>query len=200
MALSLRSGLTLFFARHGETQANVAGRLQGQSRDAPLTAKGTAQAKAVGRILRAQAEGSFEWVSSPLPRARRTTEIAREACGLPPEGFRTDPRIIELNLGAWEGLTHAQARERDPAHYAARETDKWNVAVPGGENYAQVAARAQSWIGDLSGDTIAVTHGGFTRVLRGLFGGLAWQAISDLDEPQGVVFRVRGSTVERLDA
>ncbi len=48
-------------------------------------------------------------------------------------------------------------------------------------------------------DTFAVCHGALTRILRGLFQGLDWQGMSDLDEPQGVVFRVRGRTVARLD-
>jgi broad specificity phosphatase PhoE len=53
---------------------------------------------------------------------------------------------------------------------------------------------------DVSTDTFAVSHGVFTRILRGLFEGLTWQQMSDLDEPQGVLFRVRGREVERYEA
>ncbi len=51
----------------------------------------------------------------------------------------------------------------------------------------------------LEHDSFAVSHGATTRILRGLLAGLDWQAMSALDEPQGVVFRVRGQAVVRLD-
>ena len=56
--------------------------------------------------------------------------------------------------------------------------DKWNVHVPGGENYAEVAARATDWVQSLTADTFAVSHGALTRILRGLFLGLDWQGMS----------------------
>ena len=71
--------------------------------------------------------------------------------------------------------------------------------MPGGENYAEVAARAADWAQSLTADTFAVSHGALTRILRGLLLGLNWQAMSSLDEPQGVVFRVQGNSVTRLD-
>jgi broad specificity phosphatase PhoE len=83
--------------------------------------------------------------------------------------------------------------------FDARAADKWHVRVPGGENYAEVAARATDWAESLDADTFAVSHGALTRILRGLLLGLDGQAMSSLDEPQGVVFRVRGNSVTRLD-
>jgi probable phosphoglycerate mutase len=78
--------------------------------------------------------------------------------------------------------------------------NKGAIRVPGGgENYADVSARATSWVYDLGCNTIAVSHGAFTRILRGLFQGLSWEQMSALDEPQGVVFRVRGSDIVRFD-
>ena len=56
-----------------------------------------------------------------------------------------------------------------------------------------------AFVQSLERDTFAVSHGAATRILRGLFQGLDWQKMSALDEPQGVVFRVRGSEVVRLD-
>jgi probable phosphoglycerate mutase len=120
--------------------------------------------------------------------------------GLPREGYDIDARITEIDLGAWDELTDAEARALDPAAFDARGADKWNVHVPGGgENYRDVAARAESWIADLRDDTFAVSHGAFTRILRGLFAGLDWKAMSDLDEPQGCVFQVKDDQVSRLD-
>ena len=126
-------------------------------------------------------------------------ELIRSHLDLPPKAYSTDLRLQEINLGAWDGLTHKQARALDPVEFNKREADKWNVRLPGGESYADVAKRAERWLASMKRDTFAVTHGGFTRILRGLFDGIDAQEISDLDEPQGVVFRVRGSKIKLFD-
>ncbi len=200
MTLELKEGVTLYFTRHGETEANVEKRFSGK-KDTPLTAKGRAQAHAIGEILKRElgAAPAIAFVASPLRRACITMEIIREVLALPPGGFTTDARLEEIDLGDWDQLTDAEARARDPALFDARAADKWNVPVPGGENYAEVSARASNWARSLTADTFAVSHGALTRILRGLFLGLDWKGMSDLDEPQGVVFRVQGSQVVRLD-
>jgi probable phosphoglycerate mutase len=202
MALSVPAGLTLYFCRHGQTQANVEKRFQGRTRDTPLTELGEQQMHQVAQIL-ANREPDFAalaCVSSPLPRAKRSMELIRTALGLAVEEYTTDDRLCEIDLGVWDGLTDSEARALDPAKFAERGNDKWNVRVPGGENYADVAARAESWIADLRSHSFAVSHGAFTRILRGLFAGMTWKQMSDLDEPQGVVFRVRGNTVKRFES
>lgn len=200
MRLELKAGITLYFSRHGETEANREKRYSGR-RDTPLTDKGRGQALAVGEILKREVgmRPQLAFVSSPLRRARTTMEIIRESLGLPPGGYTTDKRIEEIDLGLWDQRTDAEARALDPALFDARGADKWHVHVPGGENYAEVAARAADWAQSLAADTFAVSHGALTRILRGLLLGLNWQAMSSLDEPQGVVFRVRGNSVTRLD-
>ena len=200
MRLELKDGITLYFSRHGETQANREMRFSG-CRDTPLTDKGRSQARAVGEILKREVglRPAMAFVSSPLQRARATMEIIRETLELPRAGYTTDARIEEINLGRWDQLTDAEARALDPSLFDARGADKWHVHVPGGENYEEVAARATDWAQSLAIDTVAVSHGALTRILRGLFLGLAWRGMSDLDEPQGVVFRVRGHSVTRLD-
>jgi broad specificity phosphatase PhoE len=191
---------TLYLTRHGQTEANVSKRLQGQTLDTPLTPLGVRQAQTVAEILRLHAPAELDWVSSPLQRARTTMELIRGQLGHPPHLYRTDARIIEANFGSWDGLTLEEARSVDPAGFEARQIDKWNVRDPGGrENYSDVAARAERFLSDLKTDTVGVSHGMFTRVLRGIATGLSWQEMSDLDEPQGVVFRVRGPVVEKLE-
>jgi broad specificity phosphatase PhoE len=202
MALELPPGVTLYFCRHGETVDNTQGRFQGRS-DTALTPRGRQQAHAMATILRREVDdpSRLDFVSSPLKRARTTMEIIREALGMPPNDFTTDARLQEIALGAWEGLTGPEARARDPELFDRRSADKWNLRVPGGgENYADVAARAESWIADLRADTFAVSHGAFTRILRGLFIGLDWKQMSELDEIQGVVFRVSSRGVDRLES
>jgi len=201
MALELRPGITLYLARHGETEANVQRRFSGK-RDTPLTERGLGQARAIGEILQREVgmRPKLHFVSSPLARARITMEIVLSVLGVPLSDFTTDPRLQEIDLGEWDQLTDAEARALGSATFDARAADKWHVHVPGGENYAEVAARARGWAQSLEADTFAVSHGALTRILRGLFQGLDWRAMSALDEPQGVVFRIRDNRVVRLDA
>lgn len=202
MALSLPNGITLFFARHGETIANRQGRFQGRTIDTALTPLGIEQARTLARIMQRNVDNlsSLSRISSSLPRARRTMEIVLSTLGLDNDAYAIDDRIIEIDLGAWDGLTKQEARAIDPAAYDEREADKWSVrSLDSRENYSDVARRAANWIGDLKTDTFAVSHGAFTRILRGLFAGMSWQEMSALDEPQGCVFRVRESVVERLN-
>jgi probable phosphoglycerate mutase len=200
MALKLPAGVTLYFSRHGETEANVEKRYQGLTLDTPLTKKGHKQAKTIAKILLHHVDdvAALHYVSSPLQRAQTTMEIIRAHLGLAPDAFSTDQRLREINLGIWDGLTHEEAKSLDPAECKRREADKWSVRIQGGENYADVAKRAERWLLGVKHDTFAVTHGGFTRILRGLFENLSAKEISALDEPQGVVFRVRGNNVRKF--
>jgi broad specificity phosphatase PhoE len=199
--LELKHGLTLHFARHGETIANVEHRFQGRN-NTPLTARGREQGLIVASILAGSLAGQTtpRFVASPLPRTRTTMEIVLDALHLPPV-YDTDPRLMEIDLGAWSGLTDAQAQALDPDMWEQRIHDKWNVRVPGGgENYAMVAGRLTTWARELNRDTVAISHGASTRILRGLFMGLGWKEMSNLDEPQDCVFRYRDSTLTRLES
>jgi len=199
--LKLADGVTLYFSRHGETEANVAKRFQGHTINTPLTKLGHKQAKTIAKILKAHVDdlAALKYVCSPLHRTRQTMEIVRGHLHLPLKGYKTDKRIEEIDLGTWDGLTHKEARALDPKTFDKREKDKWNVRVPGGESYADVADRAERWVKSLKQDTFAISHGAFTRILRGLFLGLSAEEMSALDEPQGVVFRVRGDKIKRWD-
>ena len=199
MPLELPAGLTLYFARHGQTEANVEKRFSGK-KNTPLTAQGREQAREIGLVLKRElgVRPDIACVSSPLNRARTTMEIARRVLELAEDGYTTDPRIQEIDLGQWDQRTDAEARALDPAYYDRRARDKWNVPALGGEDYEDVATRLTDWIGSLKTDTFAVSHGAATRILRGLFLGLAAAEMSALSEPQGVVFRVRASQVTQL--
>jgi len=201
MTLALPQGVTLYFARHGQTQANVEKRFSG-FKDTPLTLLGLDQAAAVGRILGRElgAAAGFAFVSSPLTRAMTTMRLARAAMGLAPDDFSTDNRLKEINLGIWDQLTDEEARALSPVLFEQRGNDKWHVRVPGGENYAEVAARLTDWVHELKQNTVAVSHGATIRILRGLLAGMDWRGMNALDEPQGVVFRAQGSDVTLLAA
>ena len=158
---------TLVFLRHGETDWNRESRLQGQ-KDIPLNDLGRRQARRNGEVARTAVPGveTFDFVASPLVRCRETMEIAREAMGLPRDGYRTDDRLKEITFGQWEGWTTEEMWRRDPAAMAARDADKWRFAPPGGESYAELKERIDPWVEELARPTFVVSHGGIGRVLR----------------------------------
>jgi len=99
----------IYLVRHGETIWNEAGRQQGQL-DSPLTAKGSAQAQAVGRTLRHILQGARGVLieSSSLGRARQTAFLIGAELGIHSNEIRTSPLLMEHKLGVWEGLTYAE--------------------------------------------------------------------------------------------
>ena len=196
----LRAGVTLYFVRHGETDWNLAQRYQGQ-RDIPLNATGRAQAARNGRAL-AQAlghdAGALDYVASPLVRARETMEIMRREIGLPPDGYRTDDRLREINYGHWEGELWGELPVKDPQGFAAREADKWGWQPRGGESYRALSERVAAWLGDTERDVVVAAHGGVMRVLRGLSGGLDPAEIFRLDVPQDKVLVIEAGRTRWL--
>jgi probable phosphoglycerate mutase len=179
----------LIFIRHGETDWNAAGRLQGQ-RDIPLNPRGSDQADAVGRTVAALVGSKaglaeFDFLASPLLRTRQTMEIARAAMGLDPRPYEMDDRLKELTFGAWEGLTWREVTRRFPADAAARVADKWGFVPPGGESYATLCERVKPWLRSLKGDSIVVSHGGVARALLHLVGGRSPQEAANCDIWQG---------------
>lgn len=181
----------LIFLRHGETDWNVEGRLQGQ-RDIPLNAKGVDQAQSAGRAARKLIAPKTPFVASPLTRTRRTMELARSAMGLPPFDYQTDDRLKEISFGAWEGLTWREVKARDPGPAQARARDKWGHPPPGGESYAMLADRLAPWLSGLTGDTLVVSHGGVARAIMALIGGLDPAEAPTTEIAQGRVLLFEG--------
>jgi broad specificity phosphatase PhoE len=184
---------TVYYLRHGETDWNVGGRLQGR-RDIPLNAKGRGQAVHCGEILRDlfarddRDPASLDYVSSPLGRATETMELARAELGLASSGYGRDERLAEISFGDWEGFTIAQLHHRDPVHISQREHDKWHFLPPGGESYVMVSVRMRDWYDSLTRDTVAVAHGGTARGLIATLGIAKPAAAPLLDIAQGVVY------------
>lgn len=180
----------LVFLRHGETDWNAEGRLQGRQ-DIPLNPKGRLQAedagRAVARILGPAGLGSpdLQFLCSPLTRARQTMEIARAAMGLPIHDYALDERLVELTFGDWEGLTWPEVKARAPEAATWREGDKWRFTPPGGESYAMLADRLRPWVAGLDRPAVVVSHGGVARALMCMLGGLPEERASLADIWQG---------------
>ena len=132
----------LLLLRHGQTELSIRHRYSGLG-DPELTALGQDQAAAAAARLAAPEAGGLApdgiaaVLTSPLRRARQTAAAVADALGVPMEERKA---LVETNFGGWEGLTFAEARERDPELHAAWLGDE-HVAPPGGESFATVGAR-----------------------------------------------------------
>ena len=192
----------LYYVRHGETDFNVEGRLQGRQ-DTLLNARGKVQARESGELLRElfardnRSAQDFSYVASPLRRARETMEILRAPLGLPPQPYATDDRLLEISYGAWEGWTLPEVEARMPGMLAERERDKWDFAPPDGESYRQLTARIGEWYASLTHDTVVAAHGGGVRALMALFNVMPKEEATHAQIAQGVVYVFADGTMTR---
>ncbi|MFB6416205.1 MULTISPECIES: histidine phosphatase family protein [Bradyrhizobium] len=194
---------TIYFLRHGETEWNALGRLQG-TQDIPLNARGHGQAVQAADVLAdllrrdGKDRAALPYVSSPLGRARQTMELARAKLELPPADYSLDDRLREIGYGTWEGLTLAESEASDPDVYARRLADKWTVAPAGGETYAAVQLRMLDWYESLLVDTVAVAHGGTCRALMVALGIETPAGAAELYIEQGAVYVFRDGRLEKF--
>ncbi|HGG03863.1 MAG TPA: histidine phosphatase family protein [Aliiroseovarius sp.] len=175
----------LYVIRHGQTEWNVAGRHQGRM-DSPLTDTGKAQARAVAGLL---PQSGIQAFTSPLGRTKATAALVFQGSD---QVAREDARLSEVGFGDWEGLCwdDIAARWPDRAAMAEQEPFLWHFQAPGGETLAEVSARCQSFLNDLTGPAIVITHGISGRVLRGLWLGQNEYGMTGLPGGQGVVFHL----------
>ena len=192
----------LYFIRHGETDFNVAQRLQGRS-ETRLNARGRTQGREIAGVLRELFErerhrpSDFAYVSSPLLRARETMELLRAELGLDPKTYEIDDRLAEISYGEWEGFTLAEIQARDPGVLQRRERDKWDFRPPGGESYREVAGRVAAWYATVTRDTVLAAHGGVARALMANFHILPEEEATHADILHGVVYVFDGGTLAR---
>jgi broad specificity phosphatase PhoE len=162
----------LLLWRHGETDYNAAGRMQGHL-DSALTPVGWNQARfAVPALARFSPDLV---IASDLHRATDTATVLTEAIGVP---LRIDKRLRETHLGEWQGMTGPEVDAAYPG-----ERDKWRTdaawAPPGGESRVDVAGRAGEVVNDLlqpnsdAGESVLLaSHGGLIVALTAKLLGL----------------------------
>lgn len=170
----------LILLRHGQTDWNRVGRVQGQS-DAPLNELGHVQAQGAAPAMAAY-RPSLVW-SSDLSRAADTAAYVAEACGVAPH---MDERLREWGFGEREGLTHDEFRAADPEAYGRFRLGRYDE-VPGAESTADVHARMLAALGELvartpeGGTAVAVSHGAAIKLaVGGLLGWAGHQAVDTL--------------------
>lgn len=195
----------IFLFRHGETEWNAIGRIQGRL-DSPLTARGRAQARAMGLALKATAGAACDGMllyASPLGRVRETVTLAAEAAGLDIASCRFEDTLREITWGEWDGMTRAEIAQRTPGAMAERERAKWHHLPPGGESYDAAARRVRPFLDAVltsaaERPVALFSHGALGRVLRGLYMALPAEKIVDLDEPQDAFHRLQAGAVARI--
>ena len=175
--------LTLLLVRHGQSEWNAAGLMQGQTPHVPLTAQGHAQAEAAAAELAGLAPGAL--LSSDLLRAVQTAEHCARATGLP---VTTTPALREQGYGELEGRPSRELWDvvdwTDP-HWAPE----------GGESLAALHARVASYLQRLRSDPPAdvvalVTHGDTIRAIQAVVAGLGPDAMPAVTPQNGSVTRL----------
>ena len=149
--------MDLILVRHGETEVNKLGRIQGVGQ-APLNELGLKQAAAAAMAL--AEETPFKLYVSPLKRAVQTAKAITDQTGIP---VVVEHGLIEMDVGEFDGLSGQQLRERFPEVMRSWDEDAFKTVMPGGESLSTVRDRAWSTVkrlADLHDDetVVAVTH------------------------------------------
>ncbi len=173
------ANMLLRLARHGESEGNFAGSLQGSRFDTPLSARGRRQAEALA--IRLADEGIDGVFTSPMVRAKETAGIVAAPHGL---GVTVDADLVEFDWGAWSGRPFDGALEQEVSavrtRWRAGETD---LAPPSGESPVRAAVRAERFLARLRASAarapLVVAHGRFNRILMAL---LLGRPLSRMDE------------------
>lgn len=185
---------TLILVRHGESEWNRAGRIQGQV-NSPLTDLGINQAKATrdylsGILLNQQ----LEIYTSPLDRALQTAEIIAQGIDYPSRKIIIEERLNDFNLGEISGtFGWDKVAEIFPEQAQLRLQDPMRFHPSGGESGAEFEARLRSLLEDLMDDgtlKLMVSHGIVNKFIRGILKNLSGKEMVKLGESQNTIFRL----------
>lgn len=183
---------TLILVRHGESEWNRAGRIQGQV-NSPLTDLGISQARAISDYL----SGIFlnqelEIYSSPLKRAIQTAEIIAKGIDLLSSEVIIEERLNDFNLGEISG-TYGwdKVAEIFPEQAQLRLQDPMRFHPSGGESGAEFEARLRSLMEELMGDDktkLFVSHGIVNKFIRGIYKNISGKEMINLGESQNTIY------------
>jgi len=181
---------TIYLLRHGETIWNVEGRYQGQL-DSALTSKGEAQAQVNAKKLLNYLDPSqpFSFYASPLGRAKSTALIIAKHIGFDVSLIEFEERIKEVNYGIFEGQTKEHCKTVLKEQFEAREANKWDYVLEGGESYEMVTERLKDWLASLdrTQPIVMVAHEMINRALRGIYLNLEHDEMLKLRQPNDVL-------------
>lgn len=189
----------IYFVRHGETDWNKQGLIQGWI-DIPLNETGHAQARAIAGAMAKVRDlhPDFNFVVSPLTRARQTMGYIAEALGLDSEQIVIADAMKELGFGVWEGKPIWELKASPIYPPDAEGHYYWRP--DGGESYQDGEARMDAFLATLTGPTVIVAHGAIGRCLMGHTAGLAPEQVVKLPTPQGCYCRLENGRIDWFDA
>jgi probable phosphoglycerate mutase len=179
----------VFLARHGQTEWNRAGRVQGRL-DSPLTERGEQQARRLARTI-ARFPGIDAVFSSPLGRAMGTATFYAEALGT---HVTVIEDLTEVDHGEWGGLTRPEIKARFPGMNERRQQDKYHWRFPGGESYADADVRAARVLAAIAGRgarcPVIVSHQMLGRMLMRRLLGVDPATALGWSQPNDVVYQI----------
>lgn len=149
----------IFIARHGETTWNAIGRYQGRQ-ESELSLLGVAQARALSNAMASYTLTRI--ISSPL---KRCVDTARPVAAEFKLDVQTDPLLLEIAHGRWEGRLRDDLAREDPERYHRWRNQPEIVDFEEGESVADVLARWRKFAAEFrpDGDTLLVTHDAVIR-------------------------------------
>ena len=179
----------LVLLRHGESTVTGQKRFSGSGGDDPeLSEAGRRQAECAAEELAGRAAYGLNAVdlvvSSPLTRCRQTARAAADRLGI--DTVAVEPDLRENDFGAWEGLTFAEARERDPGTMDAWFAEPDTAAPPGGETFGQVTERVAA-----ARDALLAGHAGRTLLVVSHVTPIKTLVRLALGAPQQALFRMQ---------
>lgn len=192
-----RPDTRLYLIRHGETDWNRAGLLQGTT-DVPLNAAGREQAEELARRMAPlRLDAAY---TSPLRRARATADVVLRGRDVP---LRAMPELREMSYGLWQGRSLEPGGRCNPGLEWRWREDPWRVRFPGGESLPEVERRAADALHRIllahAGQRVLVCgHGHLNRVL--LIHALGWprQRFWQIEQPNGGCAVLRWSASETV--
>ena len=159
--------MRLLLVRHGQTDWNVAKRIQGVT-ETDLNEAGRRQAYKLGERLLEKGFRLQGIGTSPMRRAVQTSRIVGDMLGISPVVLTG---LEEMHMGRWEGMSWTQAQSAYPEAYAARERNPRWAKAPDGECYQELLNRVIPPLQELArhekGDWLIVTHAGCILALLG---------------------------------
>ncbi|MES0022324.1 MULTISPECIES: histidine phosphatase family protein [unclassified Mesorhizobium] len=191
MTSSLSSKAIIFF-RHGQTDWNREGRVQGHT-ETDINQTGIDQAEALRLETRAQFAGDIPVFVSPMRRARRTFEILNEGTSEVGDVFYDD-RLKEISYGLWEGFTWPEIKARFPAEADQWLADPWDSCPHGGESYTNLYSRLSTFLMELPERSIVISHAGVFQVIAVALGLVSRGLAPLISPPQERVIVLSGRT------
>ena len=109
-----------------------------------------------------------------------------------------EPRLQEVSTGVWDGLTHEDIEAGWPSALTGADHYDWYFRSPDGESLESALRRIQSWLDELQGSVIAVSHGLLGRLVRGVWLGLPAREMLCLPVPQDMVWHLTSAGVQPI--